>query len=190
MLKELLVSRVRVAILALFLTNPEQPFHIREIARQVGTEINAVRRELKRLTKIGLLKREPRGNRVYLRIRKDFPLYDELLSILFKERGFGRKILENKETLGRIRFASVAKSFLKGAPANPEKVDLLFVGNLSLPLLKNLIREEEGKREREINYTVLTEEEFAYRKRIKDRFLADILSQPYLMLLGSEEKFS
>ena len=46
-LNEIFVSKVRVKIFKLFLRKGAPEFlHIREVTRQVGAEINAVRREL------------------------------------------------------------------------------------------------------------------------------------------------
>ncbi|MBI5619863.1 transcriptional regulator, partial [Candidatus Gottesmanbacteria bacterium] len=46
MLEDLIISRVRVKILTLFLSHPGVIFHVRDIVRKIGEEINAVRREL------------------------------------------------------------------------------------------------------------------------------------------------
>ena len=54
LLEDLIISRVRVKVLTLFLTNPGSMYHVREVVRQVDEEINAVRRELAHLEKAGL----------------------------------------------------------------------------------------------------------------------------------------
>jgi hypothetical protein len=46
LLEDLIISRVRVKVLTLFLSHPGTIFHVRDIVRKVGEEINAVRREL------------------------------------------------------------------------------------------------------------------------------------------------
>ena len=50
-LGDLIISRVRVEMLVLFLSNPQKMFHVREIVRQTDEEINAVRRELAHMEK-------------------------------------------------------------------------------------------------------------------------------------------
>ena len=69
----------------------------------------------------------------------------------------------------------------------PDEVDLLIVGNVVLPELALLVREEEKRLNTEINYTVMTEEEFAFRKKKRDPFIVSILSGSRVMLLGDEE---
>ena len=188
-MKELFISTVRVRIIKLFLTNPKSQFHIREIARRVGAEINAVRRELSRLRGIGFLKKIPRGNRVFFSVREDFIFFDELLGMVAKETGIGKAILEKKEELGKINFAMLAKPFVKGRLSKPSEVDLLLVGKISAPLLTKIVENEQQRLGHEVNFTVLTPEEFDFRKRRKDPFILDVLSQPRIVLLGSEEKY-
>ena len=46
MFKDLITSKSRIGLLEFFLKHPKEMFHVREIVRQTGDEINAVRREL------------------------------------------------------------------------------------------------------------------------------------------------
>ena len=65
MFSDLITSKARVKLLNVFLTTPSSMFHVRDLVRRTGDEINAVRRELFYLEKKGILSREPRANRVY-----------------------------------------------------------------------------------------------------------------------------
>ena len=187
-MKDLLISKVRVRVIKLFLTNPESQFYVRQISRKVGSEINAVRRELERLHRIGFLKKSARGNRLFYLVKPDFVFLDELLGMVVKETGLGRALLEKKEELGKINFALLSKAFAKGRVSKPSEIDLLIVGKVSTPLLTKLIEDEQQRLGHEVNYTVLTPEEFDFRKRRKDPFIVDVLSQPRIVLLGNEEK--
>ena len=71
-MEELIVSRVRVKLLQLFLSSKEPLLHVREIVRRVSEEINAVRRELARMEKYGVVSSEWRANRRVYRFRKDY----------------------------------------------------------------------------------------------------------------------
>ena len=187
-MKDLLISKVRVRVIKLFLTNPDSQFYVRQIGRKVGSEINAVRRELERLHRVGFLKKSGRGNRLFYSVKPDFVFLDELLGMVVKETGLGRAILEKKEELGKINFALLSRAFSKGRVSKPSEIDLLIVGKVLTPLLSKLVEDEQQRLGREVNYTVLTPEEFDFRKRRKDPFIVDILSQPRIVLLGNEEK--
>ncbi len=81
MFEDLITSKTRVKVLSLFLENSGEMIHVREVVRRVNEEINAVRRELIYLEGKGILKREPRVNRVYYYLDKTYPFYYDLLKI-------------------------------------------------------------------------------------------------------------
>lgn len=186
-MEELIVSRVRVKILQLFLSSPENLFHVREIVRRVSEEINAVRRELARMEKYGVVASEWRANRRLYRFRRDYLFYKELLGMVVKTTGLGGAIVKNKNTLGRLKYAFISTRFLRGDPAGPNDVDVLIVGQVVLPQLQSLIADEQTKREAEINYSPMPEEEFQFRVRRRDPFILRVLVQPKVMLIGNEE---
>lgn len=188
MLIDLLISKVRVKILELFLASPEQIYHVRDIVRRVDEEINAVRRELARLERVGLLASEWRANRRFYSVKKDFIFYSELLSIINKTVALGGAIISNKNKLGKIKFAMLSGTFVRGKPYSANEIDLFIVGTIVLPELGSLVKEEEARRDREINFTPMTEEEFNFRKNRRDPFVLGILSKPRVMLVGDEEE--
>ena len=188
MLIDLLISKVRVKILELFLGNPQESYHVRDIVRRVEEEINAVRRELARLEKVGLLASEWRANRRYYSVKKDFIFFTEFLSIINKNVGLGGDIVKNKNKLGKIRYAMISGAFVKGKPYSANDVDLFIVGTIVMPELATIVKAEEARRNREINFTPMTEEEFNFRKSRRDPFVLSILSKPRVMLLGDEDE--
>jgi len=188
-LQELFVSRVRVKILQLFLTVPQESlFHVREIVRRVSEEINAVRRELARMEKYGMVASEWRANRRLYHFRKDYLFYKELLSLVAKTSGLGGSIVKNRGKIGKIKFAFIATKFLKGGSSNQEDVNVLVVGNIVLPELQSIIADEQAKREQEINYSFMDEAEFNFRVKRRDPFILRVLLQPKVMLIGDEDE--
>ncbi len=187
MFSDLITSKTRVKLLKVFLTQPSEMYHVRECVRRTEEEINAVRRELMLLEKKGILKREPRANRVYYSLSKEYPFYYDLLRIGAKTIGLGDAILENRAKLGKIKFAMFSGKFVRRIKELPEEVDLMVIGTVVLPELAILVRNEEMRLGTEINYTAMSEEEFKFRKQRNDPFLATILSGSRIMLLGDEE---
>ena len=187
MFSDLITSKARVKLLNVFLAAPTSMFHVRDLVRKTGDEINAVRRELSFLEKKGILSREPRANRVYYSLDKSYPFFYDLLRLGAKSMGLGAEILKNRAKLGKIKYAMFSGKFARKIKDKPDEVDFLIVGTIVLPELALLIREEEKKLETEINYTVMTEEEFGFRKKKSDPFIASILSGSRVMLIGDEE---
>jgi len=187
-LQDLLISKVRVKLLETFLSNPKEIYHVRELVRRTGEEINAVRRELAHMEKSGMVKKEPRGNRLYYWFRKDYLFYNELLAMITKTVGLGREILKNRERIGKISFVSFSEKFVKRIPREKDEVDVLVVGQVILPEIAALIKAEEQRREQEINYTIMSNEELSFRKERRDPFLMGILFSPKIMIIGEERE--
>lgn len=188
MLSDIIISRVRVKLLQIFFSDPGQIIHVRELVRKTSEEINAVRRELAHMDKAGMVSKEARANRLYYVFRKDYPLYYDLLYLITKTHGLGGAILKNRNKLGKIKFAMLSGKFARNIQGSGEKVDLLIVGNIVIPEVAALVREEELRRKREIFFTPMTEEEFTFRKKKKDPFIEEILTSSRLMLIGDEEE--
>src|SRR5689334_25397779 len=113
MFSDLITSKSRVKVLNVFLANPNDMFHVRELVRRTKDEINAVRRELAFLESKGILTREPRANRVYYSLNKNYPFYFDLIKIGAKNSGLGEQILKNRVKLGKIKYAMFSGRFLR-----------------------------------------------------------------------------
>lgn len=187
-LEDIIISRVRVKILTLFLSHPGTIFHVRDIVRRISEEINAVRRELAHMEGAGMVSKEHRANRLFYSFRKDYPLYYELLDLIGKTSGLGADVLKHKAKLGKLKFVMVSGRYLRGLEKkSPTDVDVLVVGSVVLPELSQLIKAEEARRGREINYTVMTEEEFSFRKSRRDPFVLGVIAGSRVMVVGDEE---
>jgi hypothetical protein len=188
MLKDLFISKTRVKLLEIFLSDPTQMYHVRDLVRKTAEEINAVRRELLRMEQIGMVKKEPRGNRLYYWFKTDYVYFPELVTLVAKNSGLGASLIKNRSKLGNIKIVMFTTRFLKKQPRkNQDEVDVLVVGDIVLPELNSLIRAEETKRGQAINYTPMTEEELKFRRTRRDPFLLSILSGPRVMILGDQE---
>lgn len=188
MLKDLFISKTRIKLLQVFLSNPGRIFYVRELVRAVEEQINAVRAELARMEKASMVTSEMRANRRFYGFRKDYIFYDELSRLVAKSKGLGGDIIKERNKLGKIKFASLSGNLIKRRPVGPTDVDLLVVGNVVLPQLAQLVKSNEDSVGREINYTVMTEEEFTFRKRRGDPFLRNILEKPKVLLVGDEDE--
>jgi hypothetical protein len=186
-LDALFISKVRIKLLTLFLSNPGSFLYVRELVRLVDEEVNAVRRELTRMQKIGLLRSEERANRLYYQLRADFLFYPELLRMVAKTTDLGGDIVSRHKDLGLIKHAMMSAALIKGRVARAHEVDLLLVGRIQTPVLAEIIKENQKRHGHEINYTIMTEDEFRFRKKRRDPFVLSFLQQTWINLLGDEE---
>lgn len=189
MLKELLISEVRVNLLKFLIKNFEQEFHVRALVRELGVEINAVRRELDKLTNLNILIKNPWGNKIFYRINSLNPYFFDLLNFVYREEGLSQKISKSIDNLGDVKFIALSKEFCMGRKSTALDLDLLVVGSPHQTALDNLISNYESE-DREVNYSVLSEEDFILRKRKADSFVLRFIIQPKIMLKGNEIEFS
>ncbi len=184
MLEHLFGSKTRVKLLNLFLTKPDEAYFIRELTREIDTQINAVRREIDNLIKVGLIieaedkdddsAKRPGLKRKYYIVNKGFPLLKEMQSLLGKSHFLmDRKLDKEITTLGDITYLAFMGTFLgKTAP-----VDLFIIGEIAdKDELRRIVQKSETALGFDINYTCLTPSEYSYRQDIADRFLASVLN--------------
>jgi len=188
MLKDLFISKARVKILETFLSDPTQMYHVRELVRRTGDEINAVRRELARMELVGMVKKEPRGNRLYYWFRRDYLFFTDLLHLVAKTTGLGAALIKNRSKLGRVSLVMLSDRFVRHeARRDADEVDLLVVGDVVMSELAAIVHAEEAQRGSPINYTPMTEDELKFRRTRRDPFLQGILLNGRCLILGDEQ---
>ena len=181
-LEKIFGSRTRVKIITLFTTGVKRPYYVREIARNINERLNAVRRELGILQKIGMLTTHTKKRRKYYELNPDFILLSELSGIMHKTGpGIEDKLFKNVERLPGLKYVCVT-GYFTGASEAP--TDLLLVGKLNEEALARAVKHIEEQLEREITYTPMTENEYRYRRDFNDMFLQSVFSGPYKELVN------
>lgn len=192
MLAKLFGSVARVKLLKLFLLNPDTSYYIRQIARHLNLQLSAVRRELENLETFGLLEshaggedeeEEPgnRHDRKYYRTNRDFVLFNEIKELVIKGQILCEKDFTDKlKKLGTIRLLILSGLFMNDTQAS---VDMLIVGNFDKTKVAKLVRKLEEDLVTEVNYAVLSEEEFKYRRQVTDVFLYSVLEGKKIVVI-------
>ena len=187
MLQHIIPSKTRRKILELFFQKPNENFYLRRVVREVDEEVNAVKRELDILVEEKLLLREKRLNKVFYTLNKNYLFYDEFLRIFTKNSSILQIIYNNLPKLGKIKYIAISTRFPKKIPIKEEEIYFLFVGIVVVPEVEAVMKKAELLYGSPINYTVMTEEEFIFRKKNNDPFIWRFLKQPKIMLVGDEE---
>jgi len=188
MLQHIIPSKARRKILELFFHRPGENFYLRRVVREIDEEVNAVKRELDILTEEKLLIRERRLNKVYFSLNKNYQLYDEFLRIFSKSSLLATSIKTNLSKIGKIKFIAVSTKFLKNIVLKDDEIYFLLVGIVVVVEMESIIKDVEKEYGRSINYSTMTESEFAFRKKNNDPFIWRFLKQPKVMLVGVEEE--
>ncbi len=171
MLKRLFTSSARIKLLRLFLLNPEKEHFIRQLTRDLDEQINSVRRELDNLKKMGLLKSKMKFRKKYYAVNPNFIFLPELRSIFLKAESSLPKIADTIASFGDVKLIIFSGLFIE----KETSVDLVIVGPIDKEKLTNYLNNE-LRTKRAVRFTTMTEEDFKYRIKYKDKFVMDIIN--------------
>jgi len=121
--------------------------------------------------------------RTYYTLNKECEFFNELKTLLLKitPQEF-EKLATKVSGLGGIKLAVASGMFIdrKGSPA-----DLLIVAKrINQTKLTTFMRGLGVEMGKELNYSLMTEDEFRYRKGMFDKFLRIMLESPHIKLIN------
>ena len=188
MLEHIIPSKTRRKTLELFFHHPHENYYLRRVVRDVDEEVNAVKRELDILENAKVLTKERRLNKVFYRINKSYIYYDEFLRMFSKTTFLATEIYKNISKIGKIKFIVLSIRYIKQQPIKSDEIYLLIVGTVVTPEVSSIVSQAEKTFIQEINFTVMNEDEFNFRKRNNDPFIWRFLKQAKVILIGTEEE--
>ena len=182
-LEQLFDSPVKVKLLKLFLRNPEKSFTLKEIAKKIKSDSAACRSQINKLESINLINKKNKAKQKAYFVNTGFDFYGELRTLVLKSSPTSKKKMFNRlKGLGRIKLTILSGIFTN---LDNSRVDLLVVGdNIKKKNFSNFLRDLEAEVGKEIDYVVLSGEEFNYRYNMFDRFLRDVLEKPHEKLIN------
>ena len=87
MIEKLVNSKTRIKILKLFLSHIEDRYYLRELERMLEESLSPLRRQLVKLTRMGILVVEEEANLKYYRVNKNFEGLEDLKKIILEKMG-------------------------------------------------------------------------------------------------------
>lgn len=191
MLEHLIGSKTRLKLLQLFFRFSERTFYVREMARIVEVQLNAIRREIANLEKLGIISKvDPATAKIeeigterskYYRLNQNFLLFQELKMLLAKSQELEeQKLIEDiKRKGGKIKFLLITGMFTGD---NEVTTDLLIVGEVKAVSVAKMIRDFEKLVGKPIRYTIMEEQEFVDRREIGDKFLYSVFEGKHIIV--------
>lgn len=193
-LEKLFNSKARVKVLRFFLRNQENCYDLADIARRNKISAETAKGEIKILESIGFAvlckkddmqedSKEKKQLQDCYKLNPEFKLLKELEALVFAA-GFITKedLTEIINNVGKVKLAVISGVFLgENSPIRHgrNRVDLfLVVDTVDKSKLKSALQNIEAEIGKEIDYSVLTAEEFSYRRDMYDKFVHDILDGP------------
>ncbi len=158
MLDTLITSKTRVKLLLKFFLNSNSESYLRNLEEEFGESSNAIRVELNKFEKAGLLDSRAQGNKKLFRANTNHPLFPEIHNLLLKHIGFDEIVDKIILKLGDIQRVFLVGNLAKGI--NTEIIDLIFVGGgINKTYLVELVERAEGIIKKNIRYLVFSVEE-------------------------------
>ena len=192
MIDALFGSKTRVKLLHLFLNNPGKAFYVREITRLIDEQINSVRRELANMLEVGVITSDSADNKLYYEVNQRYEYYMPFRAI-FADAGMQavsssqavvtRGWQEDIRGMSGVRLAIVAGVLVSGSAS---EVDLMLVGDVAPAKVNALVKTIEHEVGRELNYSVLSYDDFYYRLSVRDKFITQIVGGRHTVITDTE----
>lgn len=180
-IEHLFGSITRTRLLRIFLINPTGNYHIRDLSRRIAIQLNAVRRELDNLKSLGIVESEATSQKKFYRLDQTNFLFPELKALFTKSQLFFEKNLGQAiDKVGQIQLLMLTGKF---TGVSDSSADLLIVGRVNRDRLRKIIDLLQNDFGEQINYTVMTQKEYNYRREVSDKFLLSTLSQKKITII-------
>ncbi len=177
-LENLFGSKEKMRLLRFFLLNPEQEYGITEIAKRNMLRPKGIRRELENLKKIHFIVKRIKKGKVSYVLNQNFIFYPELKNLISKANIYpDSNSLAKIKNVGNIKLAVISGAFIN---YQKSKADMILVGDgISRAKLKNLMSNLEAEIGKEIDFVMMTHDEFKYRLNMLDKFILEFLEGPH-----------
>ena len=182
-LEQLFDSPIKVRLLKLFLRNEDQSFCTQDIIERTKSDPSICRRHIKKLDNIKFIDFRTKNNKRFYSINKSFDFYNELKILVLKSSPASKeKILKKLRSFRRINLAILSGVFVN---SENSRMDILIVGdNIKKKNLSNFLKDLGADVGKEIDYVLLSTEDFKYRYDMFDRFIRDVLEKPHEKLIN------
>jgi hypothetical protein len=182
-LEYLFGSKERARVLRFFLQNPENQYEFSEVVGKNMLNGQKTRSELSSLRNLKFLIRRVKNGKNYYQLNQEFSFYPELKNLVAKSNVYPQcRSLGRITKIGNVKLAVISGVFISYPKS---KADMIIVGeNISKSRLKNLMDGLEAEIGKEINFVLMTMEEFKYRLNMLDKFILEFLDGPHEELVN------
>jgi len=186
MLQDIIDSKYSSELLSFFLVSPNRTFSSFELAKRLRMKKSALSRALHQLIELDLVRVAEGGRTTFYIINKKHKLLPELRrGVQRTQRSYEDELFYAIKKLGTINAAYLSGIFT-GHPELP--VDLLLVGKVQLNKLSKFLDACKKMMHHDINYSIMTPQEFQLRKDTFDRFIKDIFDYDHVVVVEKSLK--
>lgn len=171
-------SKEKTRILRFFLQNPEQEFGLKEIAKRNLLRPKAAKKALDILKKIKFIFVRSKKGKISYVLNQNFIFYPELKNLVAKDNVYPQsRSLDKVKNIGNVKLAAVSGAFINYPKS---KADMILVADaVSRAKLKNLMNGLEAEIGKEVDFVLMSMDEFKYRLNMLDKFILEFLEGPH-----------
>ncbi len=185
-----LFSKVQQQLLGLLYGHPNSDFYTNEIIRFIKSGTGAVQRELVKLVDSGLITVKQVGNQKRYQANQNTPFFSELRGFIQKTFGLADIL---KEALlpftKQIEIAFIYGSIAKQEDKADSDIDIMIISQqLTYSEIFQCLAIAEEKLGRKISPVLYSSSEWIRKEREENNFIAQLLRQPKIFLIGTEDE--
>lgn len=186
MLEQIIDSKNDGGVLSFFVAAPERSFSVLEVSRRMKLAYLKCAHILNKLADSGALKSFSKKGKKYYLANTKYKLYPEIKAYWEKNGPkYQDELFSAIKRLGDIKAAFLSGIFTGYANL---PVDILLVGRVNLNKLAEFLKAAEAMMGQEINYSIMSEDEFLLRRETFDRFIKDIFYYRHLAVVDELTK--
>jgi predicted nucleotidyltransferase len=179
-----MVTANQLKILAVLAENPESEFYLSEVGTLIGKHPGVFQKGINALEREGWVVSRRRGNQRLFRVNEEHPLFKEMKALIRKSVGAEALLKAVVNDIPQIKKALIYGSYARENMRADSDIDLLIVTEdlkVEDSLVKELSRVEKSL-QRDVNYKIYDEKDFVRRRKNKDPFLTEVLSDKHIDL--------
>lgn len=190
-LADALFTTTQQNVLGLLYSQPEKSFYTKQILRLTGMGVHTIKRELDRMVAAGILSMTKIGNQHHYQADPHCPIYHELLTIVKKTFGIVDVIYRALSPLAEeIAWSFIFGSVAGGKETSTSDIDLMIIGEADFSDVVSALYPLQEVLGREINPKIYSKEEWTQMLNKQDAFINDVLSRPYMDVIGEGDEFN
>jgi hypothetical protein len=182
-LEQLFESQAKVKLMRFFFRNQVDAFPIRQILKMLRMNSGAVRREIKKLEKIGLVDLRKKQRRLVYALNNNFDFLKELQDLILKSTISSKsELINNVRKIGNVKLLILGGVFRNN---QADEADILIVGDkINQRKATTFLKDLEAEVGRELNCSIMSAKEFNYRYDMYDRFVRDLINENKNILIN------
>jgi biotin operon repressor len=165
---------------------PLRTFSGEELSKRLKMSRQSLTKAIHELLSVSMIKHVAAGKNHYYMINDRHRLLPDVRKSLLKnQKPYEDELFSAIRKLGEVQAAFLSGVFT-GHPELP--VDILIIGKINLTKLDNFLMACKKMMNRDVNYSVMTPDEFRLRRDTFDRFIKDIFDYHHVVVVDKLAK--